>query len=164
MGRVGVSPPSPPAVAPRDGGGAGAGLALPFLFACLEQQRFKTSRPAEDLGGEEAVGGIMGGLPAAGGALRSSHNTRHRKCERTATPHTSQGASNPPIRGRTHTSAQNLTQRHSAPHGRRGHITTVAEPGTVAQTATGCLPPPPRTTTHTCTHTGTACLHTHLWS
>lgn len=155
-------PPSPPAVAPRDGGGAGAGLALPFLFACLEPLRFKTSRPAEDLGGEEAVGGIMGGRPAAGGALRSSHNTRHRKCERTTTPHTSQGASNPPIRGGTHTSAQNLTPRHSAPHGRRGHTTTVAEPGTVAQTATGCLPTPhaqrrtraltqePRVYTHTC--------------
>lgn len=38
-----------PAEAPRDGGGAGASLALPFLSVCLEPQRLPTSRPPKGL-------------------------------------------------------------------------------------------------------------------
>ena len=145
---------------------AGLGPAWPFPSSSPVWNRSGSRLPArQKTWGWGAVGGLLRGRHnggSAGSGRGTPINTQHRKCERTTTQHTSQGASNPPIRGGTHTSAQNLTLRHSAPHGRRGHITTVAEPGRVAQTATGCLPTPhaqrrtraltqePRVYTHTC--------------
>lgn len=168
----GWRPPSR-AEAPRGGGGAGAGPALPFLSAGLEPQRLPTSRRPEGLGWGRKGSHVLGGRPLSGRHLgvswqretsTHSHTNTHTKRERTAT-HRSQGAGGPPTRGGTHVHIRHTFVHTTSLGGlaRLGPITATAQPGTVAETAIiyWVFVSSPRTRMHTCTHTGAACLHTH---
>ena len=114
----GWRPPPTPAGAPRDGGGAGACLALPFLSACLEPQRLPTSRPPGLRGGDPYWGarplrgrynrGSAG--RGGGGCSHQDTHTRRRKPEHTTTQHRSRGASNQPPRGGTRKHTHLCTQ------------------------------------------------------